>query len=454
MNENRNDIGGPYAAFRYAAFRRYAGSNALFNLGRHALVVAIALQITEWTNSAAAIGFIGFINVAPLLAFFLPAGVLADRVDKRKIITFTSGLSCLFSILLLLCTVVPVPDADILRGANGVIRDIALFFTASENHAKIHFDNPALPLVFLLQFCHATVRVFSSPARVSIIPLLVPHNHLSGALSWNASAFQLTAVIGPLFGGLLAANGGFSIVYAFDAVFSAALALSFAGIKLIGEQKEKQKENVGMDASNALAGVAFIFRHKPVLAAISLDLFAVLLGGLTALFPLFARDVLQGDATVAGLLYAAAPLGAVVMAFIIAHLPQFRRPGVVLLWSVACFGGTLLAFACSRNLALSLAALFASGMCDHVSVVIRHTLVQLLTPELLRGRVTAVNQLFVGSSNEISELRGGLMAARYGPVGAATIGSICTLCVVAGVALALPSLRTVPPLDKLKPAEE
>ena len=443
----------PYSSLRHAGFTRYLASNHLFNLGRQALSITIALQVLHWTNSAAAIGMIGFINVVPLVIFFLPSGVLADKIDRRRIISTTMTVSCVLSVLLVLSSYFhdAIPYFGVLRGANQAIHAIAAWFTSAGQLPNIHFDNPALPIVFLLQFCHATARVIGNPPRTAIIPLLVPQDAISNAFTWNSSLFELSAICGPVLGGLVAA-WSYTAVYAADAVFSLALAVSLLGIALLPGKPRDPATLV----PKATAGAAFIWRQKPVLAAITLDLFAVLLGGLTALFPLYARDVLQFSNYEfwAGCMRAAPSLGAITMAFIVTHSKPFRRPGVTLLWSVACFGAAIVVFALSKNIVFSLLALFCTGLCDNISVIVRHTLVQVMTPDYLRGRVTSVNQLFIGCSNEISEFRGGLMAARFGPVFAATFGGICTILVAISVALSLPALRATPPLNELKPVEE
>ncbi|MDR2863746.1 MAG: MFS transporter [Puniceicoccales bacterium] len=469
----------PYAALKYPGYRRFVFSTFLFSLFRQGLVVAIAWQVYQWTHSAAAIGFIGFVNVVPLLLFVLPAGVLADRVDRRKIIFVTMGLSFLLSVLLVLCTQFhdSIPgDTGLLQSANKFIYAAALFFTSEKERANIHFDNLALPIVFFLQFLHSTVRVIGNPARAALIPQLVPQNVIPNAFILNSTAFELSATIGPPVGGLIAGLTipfaayqvtGFSIIYGLDAFFSALVALAFIGIKLNPVEGEDRASASSSPATTdvsaptspgALAGVSFIWQHKPVLAAITLDLFAVLLGGVVALYPIFADTILItqffSSPTVNGLLRASLPFGASVMALIVVHLPPFKRPGIVLLWTVLGFGASTLVFALSKNIFLSLAALFVSGMFDNVSVVIRHTLVQMSTPNLLRGRVSSVNQLFIGSSNEISEFRGGMMAARFGARAAAAIGAVSILLVVGGVGALFPSLRKVPPLHELKPAEE
>ncbi|MDF9832391.1 MFS family permease [Ereboglobus sp. PH5-5] len=442
----------PYVAFRNAGFRRFLLSNFAFNLGRQAMSITIALQVLHWTNSAAAIGFIGLVNVIPLIFLVLPSGVLADKYDRRKIITITMSASCALSIMLVMVTHFHdcIPYVGVLRGANHLIETVAHFFTSKDNLGAIHFDNPALPIVYLLQLLHATVRVVGAPARGSIIPVLVPPSQLTNALTWNSSTFELSAVLGPVLGGFVAV-WSYTAVYAADAVFSIVLAVSLVGIAL----QPRKPRDASLPVPKASAGATFIWRQKPVLAAITLDLFAVLLGGLTAMYPLYAKNVFHFENYEfwAGCMRAAPSVGAIMMAVFVAHSRPFKRPGITLLWSVVCFGAAIVIFALSRNIFLSLFALFLTGICDNVSVVIRHTLVQMLTPDYLRGRVTSVNQLFIGCSNEISEFRGGLMAARFGPVAAATFGGVCTIMVVVSVALSLPAIRTVPPLNEIKPVD-
>ncbi|MDR2513439.1 MAG: MFS transporter [Puniceicoccales bacterium] len=441
----------PYASLRYPFFLRYMLGNFFFTMGRHALTLAIGWQVYEWTNSAAALGFIGFVNVLPLFALVFPAGVLSDRVDRRQIILVTMAVSCVLSILLALCTYFheAIPSHALLLAANSLLKDAAAFFSSADAQSALHFDNPAIPIIFLLQLLQSTVRVISGPARTTIIPLLVPPDKINNAFIWNSSAFELSAVLGAGVGGFVLLYS-YTLIYAFDAIFAACLAFILLGVKT----RQVTAAHAGTNAPGALAGVVFIWKQKAVLGAITLDLFAVLFGGVVALFPIYAEEVLEAGSGGFGALRAAPTLGAVTMAILIAHMRPFRRPGITLLWYVAGFGLSLLIFALSRNIFLSIVALFLSGMCDNVSVVIRHTLVQMLTPDNLRGRVTSVNQLFIGSSNEISELRGGLMAARFGAVTSGTIGALCTMLVVLGVAALIPALRRVPPLSELKPAGE
>ncbi|MBI2497821.1 MAG: MFS transporter [Opitutae bacterium] len=437
----------PYAAMRHAGYRRYLAGNLLFNTGRQALSVAIAWQIYQWTNSATALGLVGLVNVIPLIALVLPAGVLADRVDRRRIVAYTMWASAALSGALVLLTRyhATLPDAGPLRAANDLLRAIALVFERHVDPATLHFDNPALPLIFLILSLQSTARVFSNPARAAIVPLLVPVSAVSNAVTWSASTFELSTVIGPALGGLLVAVAGYTPVYLLDFAASTTFALLMLGVNV-----KPPPRPAGGVAPDAFAGVRFIWQRKSILAAISLDMFAVLLGGAVALLPIYADKILHVGPAGLGWLRAAPALGAITMAFLVTHLPPAQRPGIGMLWSVAGFGAAIVLFGLSTNFWLSMAALYLSGVCDNFSVVVRHTLVQLLTPDLLRGRVTAFNQLFIGSSNEISELRAGLAAALFGPVAAAAGGGIGTILVTLIVAAALPALKTVPPLHQLK----
>ncbi|MBI2815291.1 MAG: MFS transporter [Opitutae bacterium] len=441
----------PYAAMRHPGYPRYLVGFFLSNTGRQALSVAIAWQIYQWTNSATALGLVGLINVIPLIALVLPAGVLADRLDRRRLVAWTMGASGLLSLGLLLVSRygAALPDSPLLRAGNTLLRSIALLFERHVDPASLHFDHPALPVLFALLFLQSIARVLGTPARAALVPLLVPAAAVGNAVTWSASAFELSTVIGPALGGLLVATAGYGAVYLIDFVAATAFALLLLGVKL----HTVPRKAVGPEP-DMFAGVRFIWNRKPILAAITLDLFAVLLGGAVALLPIYADRILHVGAAGLGWLRAAPALGAITMALLVTHLPPARRPGLGMLWSVAGFGAALVAFSLSTNYWLSLLFLYLSGVCDNFSVVVRHTLVQMLTPDALRGRVTAFNQLFIGSSNEISELRAGLAAALFGPVAAAAGGGLGAILVTLAVALILPALRSVPPLHTLKSEDE
>ncbi|AOS45696.1 Enterobactin exporter EntS [Lacunisphaera limnophila] len=444
MTEPAHD---PYAALRHAGYRRFLTGNFLANLGRQALGVAAAWQIYQWTNSATALGLVGLMNVVPLIAFVLPAGALADRYDRRLILTRGAAASALLSLALAAVSIWhdQIPALPVLETANGLLRQIALVFERHVDPASLRFDDPALPLLYLIILMQAVVRVLAGPSRASLVPLLIPTKALSNAINWNASAFELSTVIGPALGGLVVALWGYSVVYLFDVLASFSLV-----VLLIGVRPAVQPRSTAAAAQGALAGVGFMWRNPNILAAMSLDLFAVILGGVTALLPIYADKILHVGPAGLGWLRAAPAAGAIAMAMFTAHRPSARRPGLLMLWSVAGFGASLSLFSLSTVFWLSLVALFFSGCFDNYSVVVRHSLVQLMTPDALRGRVTAVNQLFVGSSNEISALRAGLTAALFGPVVAAGIGGLGTIAVTALIAWLAPTLKNVPPLHQIQ----
>ncbi|MEX2044061.1 MAG: MFS transporter, partial [Opitutus sp.] len=332
--------------------------------------------------------------------------------------------------------------------ANAGLRQVALVFEQHADPASLRFDQPALPLVFLLLLMHASARILIWPARASITPLLVPNTALGNAITWNSSTFEIATVAGPAIGGFLIALAGIPAVYAFGAALELTFLIALGRVTYL---QRPERAAVRRTWEDMLAGARFIWRKKVILGASSLDLFAVLLGGATALLPIYADQILNVGPIGFGWLRAAPSLGAFTMAMWIAHRPPLERPGRALLWSVAGFGAAIIVFGLSRNLWLSLGALFLTGVFDNVSVVVRQSLVQLLTPDALRGRVTAVNQIFIGSSNEIGALRAGLMSALIGPVGAVVWGGIGTVAVAAAVARTVPGLRKLPALHTLKP---
>jgi MFS family permease len=271
---------------------------------------------------------------------------------------------------------------------------------------------------------------------------------LSNAITWNTSTFEVATVAGPALGGFLIAGLGIPSVYALGLGLELAFLLALARVTYFQEPQRTSGRRTWRDM---LAGGEFIWRKKVILGASCLDLFAVLLGGATALLPIYADQILHVGPVGFGWLRAAPSLGAVVMAMALAHRPPLARPGRALLWAVAGFGAAIVLFGLSRIFWLSLLALFFSGAFDNVSVVIRQSLVQLLTPDALRGRVTAVNQIFIGSSNEIGALRAGLMSAGIGPMGAVVWGGVGTIAVAGVVAAVLPPLRRLPALHTLNP---
>ncbi|MDP3068823.1 MAG: MFS transporter [Opitutaceae bacterium] len=442
----------PYAALRVPNFRAYLAGSFFALVGRQAVVTAATWQVYRWTNSATALGLVGLVNVLPLLALSLPAGEIADRRDRRRLIMHGTAVIAGLNFALAALTLGRglVPDFALLRWANSALQHVAEFFERHGDAGAMRFDEPALPLIFALLLVQACVRILIWPARSSIAPLLVPTPTLGNAVTWSASAFEIATVAGPALGGFLIWLAEVPSVYALGCVLDVVFVLALRRVRYVHPPQPAAGKR---SWSDLLAGGRFIWRRKVILGASTLDLFAVLLGGATALLPVYADRILHVGPVGFGWLRAAPSIGAFIMAMWLAHRAPLERPGRALLWSVAGFGAAIIVFGFSTWFWLSLVALFFTGVFDNVSVVVRQSLVQLLTPDNLRGRVTAVNQIFIGSSNEIGALRAGLMGALVGPVGAVVWGGIGTILVVGAVARLAPQLRHLPPLHTLKPDE-
>ncbi len=442
----------PYAGLRIAPFRAYLGGSFLALLGRQAVITVALWQVYAWTHSLAAVGFVGFVNVLPLLVLSLPAGALTDRHDRKALIALGTGALAALNLALAALAFWrdAIPPLAPLRWGNACLRTLALLFERHADPASLHFDHPALPIFFSLLLAHASARILMWPARTSITPLLVPPAVLGNAITWGTSAFEIATISGPMLGGLALGKFGAGAVYAAGAVLDTVFLVLLRRVRYaVAPTRATGRRNW----REALAGAEFIWRKKIILAASSLDLFAVLLGGVIAVLPVYADQILHVGPAGFGALRAAPSLGAVAMAVWVAHRPPLVHPGRALLWAVAGFGAAIVVFGFSRWFWLSLAALVLTGACDNISVVVRQSLVQLLTPDALRGRVTAVNQIFVGSSNEIGALRAGLMSALVGPVSAVVWGGVGTIAVTAAIARSVPALRQLPALHTLRPDE-
>jgi MFS family permease len=416
--------------------------------------VAVAWQIYQWTHSATALGLVGLLNVIPLLVCSLPAGALADRFDRKLIITLTTTLIAGLSLLLASVALFheTVPRLAVLDAANAGLRHLALVFEQQADPASLDFTHPALPVVYAILFVMGVIRILGWPARSAIVPQLVPHAILSNTITWNSSAFEIATMTGPAIGGFLIAWAGFPVVYVLDALCGLSLVVLLTRVQV--PPPTAPVIAVGKRSLRSLlAGAEFIWNKKVVLAASGLDMFAVLLGGAVALLPIYADKILHVGPIGLGWLRAAPSIGAFGMAMWIAHRRPMRRPGLTLLWAVAGFGAAIVVFGFSHWFWLSFIALLVTGSFDNVSVVVRQSLVQLLTPNHLRGRVTSVNQIFVGSSNEIGTLRAGLMAALVGPIAAVVWGGLGTILTVLVIARAVPQLKNVAPLDQLRPED-
>lgn len=440
----------PYAALRIGNYRAYLVGNTLALIGRQAVVAVAIWQVYAWTRSSAMLGLVGLINVLPLLVFILPAGALADRRNRKHVIAAgTAGLGLLnLALAALAYWHTSVPTLPILRWGNALLRHTALLFERHADPAGLRFDEPALPLLFALLLAHSTVRVLIWPARGSITPQLVPMSALGNAITWGSTAFELATISGPALGGLMMDRIGYAPVYAVAAGLEAVFLLLLRPVRYLQPQAVAAAKRSWREV---LVGAEFIWSKKAMLGASVLDLFAVLLGGVTALLPVYADQILHVGPAGFGWLRAAPSLGAVGMAMWIAHRAPFERPGAIMLWAIGIFGGAIVLFGLSHWFWMSFAALLLTGVCDNISVVVRQSLVQMMTPDDLRGRVTAVNQIFVGSSNEIGALRAGICAALMGPVAAVVWGGFGTVVATVVVARAVPGLRRLAPLHTLKP---
>jgi MFS family permease len=435
----------PYAAFRFGDFSLFTAGNLLSITGRLMLAVAVEWELYARTHSATALGLVGLAIAVPVVALSLPAGHLADRISRKKIILVAQTFSALASVALAIVSWkhLSIPSIAPLRGANGALAAIAAIF--ERHHPAFHFDDASIPLIYLLLFLGACARTFSWAARTSFFPTLVSRDAFANAVTWNNSVFQIGSVVGPALSGLLVAFVGFSFVYLLDALCSFAFFLLVLPIRHSTQKREQTEQSTW---KSLIAGVRFVFRRKVILATITLDLFAVLLGGATALMPIFADQILHVGPVGLGWMRAVPAIGAFAMALVVAHLPPMRRAGKTLLWCVTGFGIATILFGLSKIFWLSLGLLFFVGAFDSVSVIIRGSIVQLMTPDEMRGRVSSVNNIFIGTSNEFGALESGLTAALFGPVISVVAGGIGTILVVLGVAWRWPETRRIGALDR------
>ncbi|MFL6351460.1 MAG: MFS transporter [Bryobacteraceae bacterium] len=412
MRANSSQSSLSRAAFRSSNFRRYMLARFLTTTSSEMQSVAVAWQIYSITHRPLDLGLVGLAQFLPGILLFLIAGHTADRIARQRILQICyAGFSvCSLSLLVL-----------------------ALLGTAS-----VHPIYAALLL-------NGAVRAFSAPAGQAFLPRLVPQEHFPNAVAWSASILQTATIVGPVVGGLIyGAAGSPAPVYA-SAVMAYLGSLFF--VSRIRIQPTEHRQTAASPAI-VLEGLKYIWRNKLIFSAISLDLFAVLLGGAVALLPVYAREILNVGATGLGILRSAPGVGAVIMAIIVAYWPIQRRAGTTMLLCVFAFGLLTIVFGLSRNLALSLAMLVLIGAFDMVSVIIRHTMIQLGTPDEMRGRVSAVNTVFIGASNEVGQFESGLTAQWFGAVPAVVLGGLGSVAIVTAWAWLFPELRSV---DKLVP---
>jgi MFS family permease len=433
----------PYAAFRFPAFGFYTSGNLISVIGRLMLMVSIEWEIYARTHSATALGLVGLVIAFPVVLLSLPAGHIADRYQRKYIVLVTQALSAFCSLALAFVSWqhLAIPNWPLLQRGNHFLFGIASIF---ERHTYFHFDDVSIPLIYLILLISATTRTFGWAARSSYFPQLVPRDAFANAVTWNSSVFQIGSVVGPAIGGFLIVRAGFPFIYVLDAV----CAMSFFLLVLPIRSSDHGISSERNAWRSLKEGIRFMLSKKVILATITLDMFAVLLGGATALLPIFADQILHCGPIGLGWMRAAPGVGAFIMALLIAYLPPMKHAGKILLWCVTGFGLATIIFGVSHYLWLSLTMLFMTGVFDSVSVVVRHTLLQLLTPDTMRGRISAVNNIFIGTSNELGTLESGLTAALFGPVVSVVAGGIGTILVVLGVSWIWPETRKIGALDK------
>lgn len=441
-----NDRHDPYAAFRVQSYRRYAFGYFVSVLGRAAVAAAVGYELFLRTRSATVLGLVGLVGALPVILFALPAGHLADQLNRKAILMVTQAISALCSAALAALSFWHdrIPDWLWLRQASEALVFVAHRF--GEEHAA-NFS-PIVPLMLLVLGVYACARAFGWAARGAFVPNLVPRELLTNAVTWNSSLSQVSNTVGAMLAGIIISVFGLAAAYAFDVV----CALSFLGfLSGVKYRQDFVREEHATIREEVFSGLRFVLRRRVILGAITLDLFAVLIGGTIALLPIFATEILHVGAVGFGWLRAAPSLGALIMGFTLAHLPPMKRAGMAMLWSVAGFGLATMIFGLSSNYVLSFVALALTGALDNVSVVVRHSLVQMLTPDSMRGRVSAVNNVFINSSNELGQLESGLTAAMFGPVGSVVGGGIGVIVVVLLVAWRIPQVRRIGSLRELTP---
>jgi MFS family permease len=402
----------PYAALRFRDFRMLIFGRFIASLGEQMVSVAIGWELYERTQSAFALGLVGLVQVLPVIVLVFVSGHVADRFNRKRIVVITQ-------ILLGVCS-------------------LAL--------AALSLTQGSLVLVYLVLLMVGVLRAFNNPAASTLLPQTVPPEKFTSAAAWSSSAWQVAAVFGPALGGfMIAIFKSTAEVFLLEAV--AATVFAVLVLRIRGRQLAMSKETASL--KTVLAGFSFIRNSKVILAAITLDMFAVLFGGATALLPVYAKDILIVGPEGLGWLRAAPSIGAVCMVLLITYLPPFKKAGKTLLWAVIGFGVATIIFGLSNSFILSLVMLALLGAFDNISVVIRSTLLLAMTPDEMRGRVSAVNSVFIGMSNELGAFESGVAAGIFGPILAVVGGGIGTILVVLWVMWQWPQMRKLGSLASL-----
>jgi MFS family permease len=403
-----------WAALRFRDFRLLIGGRFVAQIGEMMVSVAIGWELYERTRDPLALGLVGLVQVIPVIFLALIGGYVADRYGSKWVTLWSQGALALLSLMLVVLSV----------------------------------TQGSLLLIYLVLTGIGVARAFNNPAESALTPQTVPPEHFTNAMAWSSSVWQTSAITGPAIGGgIIALTNSAAAVYLLNALAGGVLIL----VLLLLRSEQRGYADAGEPPLEALKeGLRFVRDKKVILASITLDMFAVLLGGVPFLLPIFAQDILQVDAAGLGLLRAAPSVGALAMAFYLTRAAPFEQAGKTLLWAVAGFGAATVVFGLSQNFWLSLVMLALTGALDNISVVIRGTLIMTQTPDAMRGRVGAVNMIFIGMSNELGGFRSGVTAALLGAVGSTVVGGIGTMLVVGLVAWFSPEIRT---LQRLTDAE-
>jgi MFS family permease len=410
----------PYAVLRISNYRFFVLGRAFFTLAMQMQTVAVSWEIYQrlhanTRDAALALGFIGLVQVIPMVLFALPGGQAADRLNRKMITLAAHGVFAAGALALLIL---------------------------SRLHAPVGY-------YYAVLFIVGIGRAFSVPAITSLFPMLVPRELLPNAMTWNSTVFETTAMIGPAIGGFIVAVAGPAIAYLVNIILVGLAFLTFSLTVPVFAKSGRPP----ITWNSLVSGIRFVFGTRLLLALFCLDLFAVLLGGATALLPIFSSVVLKAGPEGYGLLRAAPSVGAVAMALLTAHLTPWKSAGRAMLLGVAGFGCATVVFGLSTWFWLSMAALAFTGMCDNISVVVRQTVMQMLTPDQMRGRVSSITFLFISCSNELGEFESGITARWFGAVGAVVFGGIGTLLVVLSSVFIFPEIGRLGRLHELKPVE-
>ena len=406
-NTERHD---PYAALRHRDYRLLLIGRFITSFGNEMLTTAIGWEIWIRTHDTLALGMVGLVQVVPVILLSLPAGHVADQYNRRRIVLITE-LFLAFCILGL---------------------------------AWLSFTAGPIYWVYVFLFGIGIARAFNDPAASTLVPETVPPKLFASAATWNSSTWQLASITGPALAGLLI---GFFNAVTFIYIFAAFAAIVFVILLSMIKGRKLALAQKSATWQSLTDGFKFMRDTKVILAAITLDMFAVLFGGAVALLPVYATDVLKVDSLGYGIMRAAPSIGAIIIAFVIAHVPPMKNAGRSLLLAVAGFGIATIIFGFSTSFILSVAMLVLLGGLDNISVVIRGTLLLTQTPDEMRGRISSVNSIFISMSNELGYFELGVTAAWFGPIGAVVLGGIGTIVVVAVVARIFPQIRLLKTLD-------